>query len=296
MVRTSVSLILTLGLVVACGDDVTSPAELGSAPDTGLDLGTSPDSGSALDTGSADTGAAADLGATDASDSGFLPDATPGDTGPMDSGASADGGPTLDGGPGDAGPGDAGPTDGGADAGASDGGATDAGAGPSCDPTFGAAGMTCGGTPSGIWNFREACGPSPVESMFTALCPAASISMRTRTATGTLSFTGTNFSLDLRETLSAQAQIPSICVIAGCAGVQATLQNAGATATCMPSTIGGCVCDVTTSFTETESGTFTVSGGTLTTGSLTFNHCLSSAPANLTVREVQSGSVYVLTP
>lgn len=286
--------------LAACGNDDTDPLELG-VPDGAatMDMGPPP-----MDAGEAsDAAPATDAALPDAQPMDAAADLGPEDTGATDTGAEDTG--AEDAGPedmdaADTGPGDLGPPDAGTpDAGPGDTGPIDAGGPPMiCNPTFGMTPPTCGGTPTGSWNFTEACGQTLLEQQFLGQCPLATLSNRTRTATGTLSFQGTGYTLNLVDRFSIDADIPAVCALAvgGCSAIPGVLTSFGATGTCTMGSTGNCLCSVSAVLNQMETGTFTVSGGVLTAGSRVYDHCLTPAASTLEIRERQTGSVYVLRP
>lgn len=332
MTRTALVFSFSLIFTLACGSDDPPGDGLGdsggSSPSDALvqDLGSTitPDVGERRDFGPATDSGPEDLGSRDTGQDAGAPldmgpgqDAGPGrdlgpgrDVGPsvdmggsvgLDGSLSPDLGGAVDGGPIDGGMLDSGtgvgldastPGDGGSIV--DGGGATDAGAGPLCDPTFGATPPTCGGNPAGTWSYREVCGNSGLEAEVRMLCPTATLSNVVRTATGTLSFVGTGYTLALFERGSATVNVPALCALlaGGCSAIPGLLSSSGVTGTCTSASGGGCTCMASARVTIQETGTFMRSGATIVAGMRTFDHCVQNS--RLFLRDRTTDSVYVL--
>lgn len=310
---------LLFSAIVACGDDDDDdipliPPDSGTvdgrdmgAGDTGDGDDQERDGGDGVRDGGRDDGAVGrdggredggdrrDGGRGDGGDDGRADggrgdggDAMGGDAGPRD-GSTGDASSARDGGASDAG-GDAGP----GDAAGMDGGTTDGGATVLCDAAFGATPPTCGGDPSGMWRFSNACGASVLEQQLRAQCATVSTSVQSRSASGTLSLMGSRYDLLLVDDITATATVPPVCATAvgGCAAIPPLLGSVGASGVCTSLPNGSCSCQVSHTLRISESGTYSLSGATIVAGSRTYDHCVLGS--SLKLRERSTGAVYIL--
>jgi len=195
-------------------------------------------------------------------------------------------------------------------AGGGAGGSTQADAGASCiDPgsfptppggtlsvesTCGGAVTACGGNVEGKTLALESwCVTSDsLNTRIRSVCSAASIgSASTGSASGSVSFSAGSFTLDLQGQASVDVGFPNACTFGQCGALESSLTGAGLFGNCGSDGSGGCFCTVERFFTVKDSGTYTVSGTTITTSSgQKFDYCLGSSGLTL---EQTSGSATV---
>ena len=193
---------------------------------------------------------------------------------------------------------------GGADSSASDTGTPDAGgdadmgvSSVECDPLFGAAGA-CGGDLSGVFNYRAACGRTPVGTVIETQCPAVDLRAdRFNGGNGTLTINGTSLSLAVAVQVHVEAVLPAACTIGGCVGTQLALTQAFPQATTVCTAAApGCDCTVDGPVNVRSNGTVTTGGGVATVdGQETYYYCVEGG--SLTYRRFGTGDdegVYVL--
>jgi hypothetical protein len=182
------------------------------------------------------------------------------------------------------------------------GGGTGGSSAPACTGTFNA----CGGDPTGTWDVMASCIEGNLVSALNAqlgadysACgnayTAASVAL-----TGSVTYGAGNYNFDAAmEVVEAFAYTPAcVSAISGgtalsasvCSQLEQSLNGtAGTTATCTYAT--NCSCHAIVSQTNTTSGTFTVSGSTITEDSGTsYQFCVSGN--TMTQRELIEGNVY----
>jgi hypothetical protein len=146
---------------------------------------------------------------------------------------------------------------GGATAGTGGGGAT-------CDGT-----APCGGNLVGTWNFISVClnQMALMEGFKIDNCPEATLSDATATRTGSVIFTTTDYAVAGTLTVSYTLTMPASCIDSGasCSDFGDSLVSANIqSAYCTGDTI--CVCPIVTApISNSESGTYTTAGSTLST-------------------------------
>jgi hypothetical protein len=144
----------------------------------------------------------------------------------------------------------------------------------------------CGGNIVGTWVVSSSCiNSAALSSTFqqSSGCATATASVSNLTNSGSLQFNS-----DMSYAITAFAQsftlhvtVPTSCLGGQtCANFQTTLQGNSPTATCTGSTT--CVCDVPNSSSDTESGTYTISGTSVVTtstaaGTSTVPYCVQGS-------------------
>ena len=131
----------------------------------------------------------------------------------------------------------------------------------------------CGGDLTGTWTITSGCltsaGVKDAESGATGSCSGLTVAVTNISVSGTVTFnadmTYTFASLQEQSTLTLNA--PASCVGSGsCSALASALESTGDVASATCSGTSGCSCTaMQTPQTETESGTYSVSGSTVTT-------------------------------
>lgn len=144
---------------------------------------------------------------------------------------------------------------------------------PASCPTF----TACGGDLPGTWFYTTACIADPFSGVKT-VCPGVTVTNPSGTVQGKLVFTGTTVSRDAKGSVSATLSVPASCNPTTCADVQSAINTGTTTGTCTAAG-SGCTCNVTSTFNgDGTPGTYTVSNGTLTTGSgATYEFCAAGS-------------------
>jgi hypothetical protein len=155
-----------------------------------------------------------------------------------------------------------------------------AGCGGNGNQGFGVGGPTmcgqvspCGGDPTGTWNLTTGCvtgvGIKDAESGTSGACPGESVGITAVSVSGTVTFnsdmTYTFTALTSQGTYSLS--VPSSCLNgASCSTVAGSLEESGVFESASCSGSSGCSCTaLQTPIVDSESGTYTISGDTLTT-------------------------------
>lgn len=136
-----------------------------------------------------------------------------------------------------------------------------------CRPGFGAA-DACGGDPTGTWNYRNGCATESAFAELTAMCTGVEVMNEARTTQGTLVMQANgSFTLDVNTLASGNLTVPSTCALmaGGCAGIEALIEGSGPDTMATCTGIAACECAVNARVRDTESGTWTQSGGVVTT-------------------------------
>lgn len=112
---------------------------------------------------------------------------------------------------------------------------------------------------------------------------------------GSVSFTETTVDMDLTVDVTATFDFPNACHFCRCTDLETELLQAGLTSiSCSPACSGSCNCTASASKTLRSSAAYTLTGGTLTSGSVVVNAC--AAKDKLSFEERSTGTVFTLLP
>lgn len=156
---------------------------------------------------------------------------------------------------------------------------------PTCSDTFSA----CGGDPVGVWSYNRACATFSDPD-----CPGATGSILADRTTGTISFNADNSYVTAFNTdLDIQSTIPKSCL----GGVDCQAAGAFIGGSCTESG-DNCVCALTSTDSDTDSGTWAVSGNTLTltdnsSADTVFEFCVSGNV--MQANNIDDGSRLIVT-
>lgn len=145
----------------------------------------------------------------------------------------------------------------------------------------------CGGALDGTWDLGSICITQSSAFDLNAIhgvCSTAQItSVPPSKMTGSLSVANGNFALELHGQATANVDFPNSCAGCQCTALQSQLAAAHLVATCNPTCNNGvCSCTIEANVDESESGTYTTNGSTLTTsGGSSFDFCASKSGVSL---------------
>lgn len=138
----------------------------------------------------------------------------------------------------------------------------------------------CGGTVDGDYTLDSVCSDFDWQSELEQACPTVSVSNVSYSGSGTLTLSSGSYTRDATGTVSLSVSVPTECAATGCSSVEAALQAEidenydSGDATCSDAGTG-CDCDVTATASDQASGSYTTSGGVLTTDAdRTFYYCV----------------------
>ena len=151
----------------------------------------------------------------------------------------------------------------------------------------------CGGDLTGTWNITAACVTAVGTKDLESACPGLGVDVTAVSISGTETFnsdmTYTSMQTD-KETISEN--VPGSCLNGrSCSTVESSLQQSGASASCTGS--ASCSCTVQKTSVDSESGTYTVSGNTVTAVSstgmtTTSSYCVMGSILHLIVTSTMS--------
>jgi hypothetical protein len=160
--------------------------------------------------------------------------------------------------------------------GGDDTGPTDTG--PTCTPI-----AACGGTLTGDWKINSFCPDTKVPQAAKDICETATVDYGTPTVSGTISFKDDkSFTIQATANGTGALVLDKSCLEQGsttltCAQIQQAIESNTGTMTSCTASNGGCRCAGTVMGSNTETGTYAISGNsvTLTTsgGSLSSDFC-----------------------
>jgi hypothetical protein len=138
----------------------------------------------------------------------------------------------------------------------------------------------CGGVVGGEYMLDSVFSDFDWQGELEQACPTVSVSNVNYTGSGTLSLNSGSYARDATGTVSLSVSVPGECAAGGCGSVEAARKpeidenfDTG-DATCSDAG-SGCDCDVTATATDRASGSYSTSGGVLTTDAhRTFYYCV----------------------
>jgi hypothetical protein len=159
---------------------------------------------------------------------------------------------------------------------------------PSCTPI-----AACGGTLTGDWKISSFCPDTKVPQAAKDICETATVDYGMPKVSGTISFKDDkSFTIDASANGTGALVLDKSCLQQGsttltCAQIQQAIEsNTGTMTTCTASD-GGCRCSGSVMGNNTETGTFTSSGNSVTLktsgGSLDSNYCQQGGNLYLTL-------------
>lgn len=157
----------------------------------------------------------------------------------------------------------------------------------------------CGGTVTGTsWGLSDVClDASTLFPQAAARCSGVTFgSIIQNDVHGSASFTADTVDLDLRVDVTAFLDFPNGCHFCRCSDLETELIQAGLTgASCSPVCDGGsCSCTVSSSMTVQSNVAYTLSAGTLTSGSVSLSACATAS--KLSLRDASTHTTYTLLP
>lgn len=160
----------------------------------------------------------------------------------------------------------------------------------------------CGGDPSGGWQVVRACTDLSFVTEALLACPEARIVDSMSSATGSASFDGNSYSLDITYAGELHVFIPEACVSRGpgerCEALGRAVETRGAllldSISCHPE-VKSCFCALTRApFQWSRSGEYSLAAGMLSTGGLRRSYCVEDDRLYLSLGETSPGEALVL--
>jgi hypothetical protein len=135
-----------------------------------------------------------------------------------------------------------------------------------CRPGLNAAGA-CGGDLLGTWTYRNACSEGSAFAELGAMCAGLEVSNEARSTSGTLTVMATSYDVNVSTLVTGNITVPSTCavMVGGCAGVETLIEGSGSETMATCTGIAACDCEVQARIRRTESGSWSASGGIVTT-------------------------------
>lgn len=149
---------------------------------------------------------------------------------------------------------------------------------PTCLPAFGSA-QACGGTLSGTYRYLSACTTTAALADIQTICTSATVNNVVSIPSGSLSFSGGNYALNVTTTISGKATFPKSCLVTklGCAPIATAYNNLVKSGTAACTDKGtACECEVSYPLRVNSNGKLTTGNGIAKLGlGIQYYYCVS---------------------